>query len=108
MASLNLGGAWSVWMVAGALFLGGCGCALFNSQITAAALCAVPAERSATASAICVTMRQIGFAFGIALLGALIQPDHQASYPLAFATAGLITLAFAAAAFVLLTRPATE
>ena len=92
------------WAVIGALLVSGAGCAAINAQITAAAVSAVPAERAATASAICVTMRQIGFAFGIALIGALVQQDNPLAYPTAFAVVSACTLGLAILAFVLLRR----
>ena len=57
---------------------------MFNAQITAVAVSSVPPDRAATASAICVTMRQIGFAFGIALIGALLQHNDPSTYTTAF------------------------
>jgi MFS family permease len=102
LAARDLGAPLAVWFVAGALLIGGCGCALFNAQITAAAVSAVPPDRAATASAICVTMRQIGFAFGIALIGALLQRDDPSTYTTAFAVVAVCTLGLAALAFALL------
>jgi hypothetical protein len=64
LAARDLGAPLAIWAVVGALLIGGSGCAVFNAPITAAAVSAVSPERAATASAICVTMRQIGFAFG--------------------------------------------
>jgi MFS family permease len=104
LAARDLGAPLAVWAVVGALLIGGSGCAIFNAQITAAAVSAVPPDRAATASAICVTMRQIGFAFGIGLIGALLQRDDPSSYPTAFAVVAACTLALAASAFVLLGR----
>jgi predicted MFS family arabinose efflux permease len=86
------------------LLIGGCGCALFDAQITAAAVTAVPPDRAATASAICVTMRQIGFAFGVALIGALLRGDDPSTYTTAFAAVAACTLGLAALAFALLSR----
>jgi predicted MFS family arabinose efflux permease len=90
--------------VVGALPIGGSGCAVFNAQITAAAVSAVPPDRAATASAICVTMRQIGFAFGIALIGALLQRNDPYAYTTAFTVVAACTLGLAALAFALLSR----
>jgi MFS family permease len=104
LAARDLSAPLAVWAVAGALLIGGCGCAVFNAQITAAAVSAVPAARAATASAICVTMRQIGFAFGIALIGALLQRDDRYAYTTAFAVVAACTLGLAAFAFALLRR----
>jgi EmrB/QacA subfamily drug resistance transporter len=102
LAAADPGAPPPLWAVAAALLIGGGGCALFNAQITAASVSALPPERAATASAICVTMRQIGFAFGIALIGASLGRDEE--YATAFAMAGAGTLALAATVFVLLRR----
>jgi MFS family permease len=104
LAARDLGGPLAIWAVVGALLIGGSGCAVFNAQITAAAVSAVPPDRAATASAICVTMRQIGFAFGIALIGALLQRNDPHAYTTAFAVVAACTLGLAALAFALLSR----
>lgn len=101
-AAADPGSPTAVWAVAAALLIGGSGSALFNAQISAASVSALPPGRAATASAICVTMRQIGFAFGIALIGASL--GHDEDYAAAFALAGACTLALAAMIFVLLRR----
>ena len=77
---------------------------MFNAQITAVAVSAVPPDRPATASAICMTMRQIGFAFGIALIGALLQSNDPYAYITAFVVVAACTLGLAAFAFALLSR----
>jgi hypothetical protein len=46
-------------------------------------------------------MRQIGFAFGIALIGALLQRHDPHPYPTAFAVVAACTLGLAALAFAL-------
>jgi MFS family permease len=104
LAARDLGAPLAVWAVVGALLIGGSGCAIFNAQITAAAVSAVPPDRAATASAICVTMRQIGFAFGIALIGALVQRNDPYAYTTAFAVVAACTLGLTALAFALLSR----
>jgi predicted MFS family arabinose efflux permease len=104
LAATDLGAPTARWAVVGALLIGGAGCAMFNAQITAAAVSAVPPDRAATASAICVTMRQIGFAFGIALIGALLQGTGPQAYSTAFAVLAACTLGLAAVAFALLSR----
>jgi EmrB/QacA subfamily drug resistance transporter len=106
LAALDLSAPIAKWAVVGALLISGAGCALINSQITSAAVSAVPPDRAATASAICVTMRQIGFAFGIALIGALLQRSDSQAYSMAFAVVSLCTLGLAALAFLLLRRSA--
>lgn len=85
-----------------ALLVSGSGCAVINAQITAAAVSAVPSDRAATASAICVTMRQIGFSFGIALLGAALQLSSSGEYLAAFIVAGASTLALTAIVYWLM------
>jgi predicted MFS family arabinose efflux permease len=106
LAARDLGAPLAIWAVIGALLIGGSGCALFNAQITAAAVSAVTPDRAATASAICVTMRQIGFAFGIALIGALLQRDDPLAYTTAFAVVSACTIGLAVLAFALLSaRP---
>ena len=72
-----------------ALSLAGVGAALINPQISAAAIAVVPGDRAAMAVAISVTMRQFGFAVGIALLGCLA---NSSSFALAFAGAATIAL----------------
>jgi EmrB/QacA subfamily drug resistance transporter len=104
LAAHDLSAPMSRWAVVGALLVGGAGCAMFNSQITAAAVSAVPPDRAATAAAISVTMRQIGFAFGIALIGALLQRPDPLAYTTAFAVVSACTLALAAIVFTLLSR----
>jgi EmrB/QacA subfamily drug resistance transporter len=105
LAAMDLSTPWARWFVIGALLIGGAGCALFNAQITAAAVSAVPPDCAATASAICVTMRQIGFAFGIALMGALLQRGGSLAYTTAFAVVAICTLVLSALAFALLKQP---
>ena len=104
LAARDLSAPVAIWAVVGALVIGGSGCAVFNAQITATAVSAVPPDRAATASAICVTMRQIGFAFGIALIGALLQRNDPHDYTMAFTVVAACTLGLAALAFALLTR----
>jgi len=96
------GGPNTLVMTAIALLVSGAGCAVINAQITAAAVSAVPGDRAATASAICVTMRQIGFSFGIALLGAALQLGSNGGYLAAFIVAGISTLALTAIVYWLM------
>lgn len=104
LAAGDLDAPLAIWAVVGALLIGGSGCAVFNAQITAAAVSAVPPDCAATASAICVTMRQIGFAFGIALIGALLQRNDPYAYTTAFAVVAACTLGLTAFVFALLSR----
>jgi EmrB/QacA subfamily drug resistance transporter len=96
------GGPATLAMTVIALLVSGAGCAVINAQITAAAVSAVPSDRAATASAICVTMRQIGFSFGIALLGAALQLGPRGDYLAAFTVAGVSTLALTAIVYWLM------
>ncbi len=78
------------------------GAALIQSQTSAAAVGAVPGGRAAMASAICVTMRQLGFSLGIALLGFLLQAGGGGTgFALAFAGAAVVTLAAAGTCYAL-------
>jgi hypothetical protein len=103
--SLDLSSPEAFWAVGAMLLLGGAGCALLNAQITAAAISSVPVYRAATAAAMCVTMRQVGFAIGIALIGAVLRLDAGKWYPSAYALVGVITLVLAALVFVMLSGP---
>jgi hypothetical protein len=49
-------------------------------------------------------MRQIGFAFGIALIGTLLQRNDPHAYATAFTVVSACTLGLAALAFALLSR----
>jgi hypothetical protein len=53
----------------------------------------------------CITMRQVGFAIGIALIGAVLQMDAGKPYPSAYALVGVITLVLAALVFAMLSGP---
>jgi predicted MFS family arabinose efflux permease len=99
LATRELNSPMAIWTVTAALLLGGIGCAMFNAQITAAAISAIPPERAATASAVCVTMRQIGFAIGIALIGSLVQRNDTLANSKAFAVVSALTLGLAAIVF---------
>jgi EmrB/QacA subfamily drug resistance transporter len=101
-ASTDLSSPAAVWAVAATLLLGGAGCALFNAQITAFAVSSVPADRAATAAAMCITMRQVGFALGIALIGAVLNLGGDNRYALAYCLVGTITLLLAAFVFAAL------
>lgn len=80
------------WPVILGLLGSGTGAALIQSQTSAAAIGAVPGGRAAMASAISVTMRQLGFSLGIALLGCLLQAGGEHGFALAFFGAGVFTL----------------
>lgn len=90
------------WPVVAALLGSGIGAALIQSQTSAAAVGAVPGGRAAMASAICVTMRQLGFSLGIALLGFLLQAGGGGTgFALAFAGAAVVTLVAAGTCYAL-------
>ena len=102
IVSVNLASNLRLVLTASGLFLSGVGCAVINAQISAAAVSAVPGDRVATASAICITMRQIGFSFGIALIGAALQFGSNTNYLAAFLVAGFATLVLTVLIFLLL------
>jgi EmrB/QacA subfamily drug resistance transporter len=104
LAARDLSSPNAIWIVVVALLIGGAGCAMFNAQITAAAVSAIAPNRAATAAAISVTMRQIGFAFGIALIGAVLQRSESLTYSIAFMVVAVCTLGLAAIVFALLSR----
>ena len=108
VVSTDLSNPAAVWAVGAMLLLGGAGCALFNAQITAFAVSSVPADRAATAAAMCVTMRQVGFALGIALIGAVLNLGGNNLYPPAYLLVGAITLLLAAIVFAALSVPAAK
>jgi MFS family permease len=108
VVSMDMSNPAAVWAVGAMLLLGGAGCALFNAQITAFAVSSVPADRAATAAAMCITMRQVGFALGIALIGAVLNLDGDNLYPQAYLLVGAITLLLAAIVFAALSVPAAK
>jgi multidrug resistance protein len=106
--STDLSSPAATWAVGAMLLLGGTGCALFNAQITAFAVSSVPADRVATAAAMCVTMRQVGFALGIALIGAVLNLGGNGLYPPAYLLVGAITLVLGAIVFAALSVPVAK
>ncbi|MFG1352575.1 hypothetical protein [Xanthobacter autotrophicus] len=74
----------------------------------AAAVSAARPAQAITASAICVTMRQTGFAFGIALIGALLQSDDPHAYATAFAVIAVCTVGLAIVVFPCSAAPKDE
>ncbi|MGN6158670.1 MAG: MFS transporter, partial [Devosia sp.] len=62
----------SFWVLAGWLFLYGVGVGLATAQLTNVILADVPVEQSGEASGLQSTVRQLGSALGIALLGTLL------------------------------------
>ena len=67
----RLGTGGSEWVVLGSLLLAGLGSALFEPPNSNAILGSVPSERLGTASASIATGRQLSFAVGVALAGAI-------------------------------------
>lgn len=72
-----------------ALALVGTGMGLTMTPMTAAVMGAVPAERAGMASATTTTSREIGGAFGIALLGALVTGQMRGSLDTSLSQLGL-------------------
>lgn len=70
-AHLGAGSGWAA-LVPG-LFVAGIGVGLVSPTLASAALGSVPLERSGMAAGAVNTMRQLGFALGIAVLGAIAQ-----------------------------------
>ena len=62
----------SFWMMFPALIVGGAGMALVMTPMTAAAMSAVPVDKSGVGSGMLNTFRQIGGALGIAVMGAIL------------------------------------
>lgn len=62
----------SWWMIAIPLFFYGCGVGLATAQLTGVALADVPLQNSGQGSGIQSTTRQLGSAFGIAILGTVL------------------------------------
>jgi EmrB/QacA subfamily drug resistance transporter len=84
MRGLEASSPWTV-LLPGLLVMG-VGIGLSNPTVTFAALGVVPATRSGMASGVSNTFRQVGIAFGIAVLGALLPAGSQGD-PAAFADA---------------------
>jgi EmrB/QacA subfamily drug resistance transporter len=60
------------WQIAAWLFLYGCGVGLATTQLTRVILAEIAPADSGQASGVQITMRQLGAAFGVALLGSLL------------------------------------
>lgn len=69
---ISFTGAASFWVLAGWLFLYGAGVGLATAQLTSVILAEVPVNQSGEASGLQSTVRQLGSALGIALLGTLL------------------------------------
>ncbi|MFC4911428.1 MFS transporter [Actinomadura gamaensis] len=114
-AVLDAGSGWTA-LVPG-LVVTGVGAGLALPNVTAAAVAAVPAERGGMASGAVGAFRQLGYALGVALLGAVFRSamdgDPAASHDAAgfaaglsaaYATAGALALVAAAAVLLLVRR----
>jgi Na+/melibiose symporter-like transporter len=79
MTRLTTSGATSEWLVLlPAFILGGLGSGLVNPPVADVAVGTLPRERAGMASGVNGVCRQVGIAFGIALLGALLSNQYNA------------------------------
>jgi EmrB/QacA subfamily drug resistance transporter len=69
------------WTLLPALLVGGIGMAMSMSPTTTAAMHAVPVEKAGVGSAVINSMRQVGGSVGIALMGAIVATQFNASRP---------------------------
>ena len=69
------------WTLLPALLVGGLGMALAMAPTTSAAMHAVPVDKAGVGSAVINSMRQIGGSVGIALTGAIVATQFNASQP---------------------------
>jgi DHA2 family methylenomycin A resistance protein-like MFS transporter len=94
-----------------AMLCWGCGLGLLTPAVVAAAVGAVPADRSGLAAGVNNTARQAGGAIGIAAYGAIAGPPTHAARFLSgmhvagLVTASLFTLAALASAVLIPSRP---
>jgi EmrB/QacA subfamily drug resistance transporter len=75
----QLGADASFWSLLPALMIGGVGMAITMTPMTAAAMSAVPGDKAGVGSGILNTFRQVGGALGIAVMGAIVAREAQAS-----------------------------
>lgn len=88
---LSFSGEAAFWALAGWLFLYGVGVGLATAQLTSVILAEVPVEQSGEASGLQSTVRQLGSALGIALLGTLLVSSLSTNF--SGALAGLADIA---------------
>jgi EmrB/QacA subfamily drug resistance transporter len=69
------------WSMLPALVTGGFGMAMAMAPTTAAAMGSVPVDKAGVGSAVINSMRQVGGSVGIAVLGALVATQFDASHP---------------------------
>ncbi len=67
------------WLLLPAMILGGIGMAITMTPMTAAALSAVPVDKAGVGSGMLNTFRQVGGALGIAVMGAILVSESDAS-----------------------------
>jgi len=67
------------WTLLPALFIGGVGMAMAMAPTTTAAMHAVPVAKAGVGSAVINSMRQVGGSIGLALIGALVATQFNAS-----------------------------
>ncbi len=70
--ALTLSSSISGWSIAGWLFLYGAGVGMATAQLTSVILAEIPVAQSGQASGLQSTVRQLGSALGVALLGGLL------------------------------------
>src|SRR5690606_8604969 len=81
--AVSYGADVSFWVLAAWLFLYGCGVGLATAQLTNVIMADVPVEQSGEASGLQSTVRQLGSALGIALLGTLLVSTLSTNFSLA-------------------------
>ena len=69
------------WTLLPALLVGGLGMAMSMAPTTSAAMHAVPVDKAGVGSAVINSMRQVGGSIGIALMGAIVATQFNASHP---------------------------
>jgi EmrB/QacA subfamily drug resistance transporter len=74
-----LGANVSFWRILPGLLLGGVGMGLTMTPVTAAAMSAVPVDKSGVGSAVLNSMRQVGGSLGIAVMGAIVASTRASS-----------------------------
>jgi EmrB/QacA subfamily drug resistance transporter len=82
----QLGGSATYWELLPAFLIGGVGMGLTMTPATAAAMRAVPADRSGVGSAVLNSARQVGGSLGIAIIGAIVAASVTVSLPAAYAS----------------------
>ena len=82
----QLGSSATYWELLPAFLIGGVGMGLTMTPATAAAMRAVPADRSGVGSAVLNSARQIGGSLGIAIIGAIVAASVTVSLQAAYAS----------------------